>query len=315
MRIHFWGVRGSVPSPLTPEQVQSKIEAVVSRIGAKDTESPDSRETFIALLSPCLFGSVGGNTPCVQVTGTEGAHFLLDAGTGITSYGRAHDHPSDRRYALFLSHLHWDHIQGLPFFLPLYNPLSKIDVYTAGCEAEPALENQGREPFFPKEAGWIRVKERCTFHSVEFDSPFDVSGMRVTAHRMDHPGYSTAYRFDEAGKSFVYATDVEITGADFREKANTHGTFFQNVDTLVLDAQYTGSEYKKKKGWGHSSILTAVDFALSWQVRELILFHHDPGHDDRTLYGMLERAKDYAASFPGDSLSVRLATEGMEVVL
>ena len=116
MVIRFWGVRGSVPTPLTPEQVQAKIVAVVERITPRDIASQDARTRFLATLPDWLFGSLGGNSPCVELEADNGNKFILDAGSGLREYAIHGKPPKDLIYRIFMSHFHWDHIQGIPFF-------------------------------------------------------------------------------------------------------------------------------------------------------------------------------------------------------
>ena len=131
MKIRFWGVRGSVPTPLTPFQVQAKITAAIQRISEKDLKSPDARQKFISELPSWIYGTTGGNTSCVELLGENDSHIILDAGSGLRPLGKALAKTERKNFSIFLSHFHWDHIQGLPFFDPAYKPDSKIDFYSA----------------------------------------------------------------------------------------------------------------------------------------------------------------------------------------
>ena len=309
MKVRFWGVRGSLPSPLVARQIQSKISAVVQRITAKDIESADSRERFISELPTWIFGTVGGNTPCVEVRGNDGTEIILDAGTGIRALGKSEGLPKHKNFNLFLSHFHWDHIQGLPFFDPMYDEDAKITVYSALESAETLLRAQQRMPYFPVEMG-----DNFTFKTKKSGDTFSLGDFIVSLCRMTHPGDSHSFSFSENGKKLVYATDVELSRQDF-EETQEHISVFRDADCIILDSQYTVEESHKKVNWGHSSFCYAVDFSVRWGIKKLYLFHHEPSYDDRKLNAMLESARWYATYIAHSNVSVYLAKEGMELEL
>ena len=314
MLVRFWGVRGSIPTPLSPEQVQAKITAVVERISPADIASEEAKEKFIANLPDYLFGTVGGNSACVELRTDTGKEFILDCGSGLRSYCKNGIQPGDKHYYIFMSHFHWDHIQGLPFFDASFNPSAKIEIYSTFPAAERILEEQSRRPYFPKSACWPSVKKQFTFHLVEADKPFYVKGVKVTCHKMKHPGNSYSFCFEENGKKFIYATDVELQSADF-DTDGRNAKFFQDADMLILDSQYTVEEAIKKENWGHSSFCYAIDFAALWNVKNLYLFHHEPTYDDKKIYSILKSARWYAGYSAQVKTKVYLAIEGQEIEL
>lgn len=312
MNVRFWGVRGSLPAPLTPQQVQAKISAAVQRIRPKDIETEGARERFIASLPGWLYGTTGGNTSCVEVTSGGGTKLVLDAGTGLRAMGRLGARPGDLRYHLLLSHFHWDHIQGLPFFEPAYNPEARLDIYSPFDRIRERLEEQMREPYYP--VGMDALTKDIHFHTVEAERPFAVGDVTVSAMRMSHPGGSFAFAVEDGGRKLVYATDVELRSSDF-ERTAVHAAFFGGADVLIHDAQYTVEEAYAKQGWGHSPFCYAVDFAAAWGIRNLYLFHHDPAYDDRKLGEILQSARWYADYAAHDAVQVHLAAEGQEIRL
>ncbi len=312
MKVKFWGVRGSLPTPITPEQVQAKIYAIIERITPKDIESEDAKTRFIETLPPWLFGTVGGNTPCLELTTDNGSKFLLDCGTGLRVYGVNGQHPADEHYHIFMSHFHWDHIQGLPFFGPIFNPKAKIDFYSTFPAAERVLSEQNRLPYLPPNCSWEKVKKGFTFHQINEIEPFYVEGVKVTCKKMKHPGNSYAYSFEENGKKFIYATDVELRACDC-DRDRPENQFFDNADVLVLDSQYTGEEAIAKANWGHSIFCYAVDFANTWNAKHLYFFHHEPTYSDKKIYSILKAAKwyeDYSAKY---DIDLHIAIEGEEI--
>ncbi|MDR2742826.1 MAG: MBL fold metallo-hydrolase [Treponema sp.] len=313
MRIHFWGVCGSLPAPLLPEQIKSKISTVLERLTPRDIESPASKERFLAALPSWLFGTVGGNTPCVSVH-LEGFRELIvfDAGSGLRELGNSGtgESPKPVRYHIFLSHLHWDHIQGFPFFNPAYSQAAPIDFYFPKPGLEAFMSGQMRSPHFPVTLESTGAKKR--FHQLK--GPVTLKGAVITYRKMSHPGDSYAYRLDDGKRRFIYATDTELSAADFAgNKENI--AFFRYADLIVLDSQYTLGEAIEKYNWGHSSFSLAVDFAVNWKIKHLVLFHHDPAYDDKKLFHILQSARWYMERMNIKGIKISLAMEGMEITL
>ena len=313
MRIRFWGVRGSIPSPQLPSQIKSKISAVLERLTPQDLESPETRERFLADLPPWLFGTVGGNSPCVSVElDNTNEVIVFDAGTGIRELGISMDKekPKKSAYHIFFSHLHWDHISGIPFFNPAYNPSMKLDFYSPVPGMETAINGQMTSPYFPIYMESMGSKK--TFNVLS--SPINISGAEVSYRIMNHPGDSYSYKVDDGLNRFIYATDTELSSDDFL-KNDENNSFFAEADVIVIDAQYTLGEAIEKYNWGHSAFSLAVDFAANWNIKHMILFHHDPAYDDHKLYNILQSAKWYTERMSIRGIKISLAMEGMEIVL
>lgn len=312
MKVHFWGVRGSIPTPVTQEQIQAKISAVVQRITPKDLESPDARTRFLASLPQWLFGTVGGNTACVEFVSDSGTRFILDCGSGLREFA-VHGKPSsDNHYNILMSHFHWDHIQGIPFFSPLFNPKTTVDFYSTFPAAERILGVQNSCPYFPINASWDNIKNRFIFHLIQEGEPFYVDGIKITAKKMQHPGNSYAYAFEENGKKFVYATDIELRTSDF-DKRIEKNHIFENADVLVVDSQYAAEEALAKANWGHNIFCYAIDFASTWNAKSVYMYHHEPSYNDQKIYNMLEAARLYEDYNMRSDISVNLAIEGQEI--
>jgi len=257
MTIRFWGVRGSVASP-----------------GAGTHE-------------------VGGNTSTVEVR-CGGARFVFDAGTGMRALGNACLSEGDTDITLLLSHLHWDHIQGLPFFTPLYMSSTRLEILSAEVDegdARRALAAQMRAPTFPID--WENLPSSIEFSTFDASRQCVRGDVLIRALRLPHPGGDvTAYRLDCAGRSVVYATDVERS-SDIDDGMLE---FARGADVLIHDAQYTPEEYRgdsgpSRLGWGHSTFETAAQLARDAHVGRLLLFHHDPAHDDEAVARIEQRAR------------------------
>ncbi len=315
MNIHFWGVRGSVPSPLTPGQIKAKISTVLQRATPEDVASDEARERFLASLPRWVYGTVGGNTACVEVVMEKGPRLVFDAGSGIRVMGMLSAPPEDKHYHLLFSHFHWDHIQGLPFFGQAYNPRAIFDVYSPFPDMEKYLSEQMVAPYFPVPFG--AFTKNFTFHTVKPGEIFEIEGVKICCTEMFHPGKSYSYRveeIDENGKkkSFVYATDVELGDKDFVKTPET-AKVFENADVLILDSQYTVEELHNKPNWGHSAFCYAIDFAAVWNIKNLYLFHHEPTYDDRKIDLIYESAQWYANYSTNNEVTVHIAVEGQIV--
>jgi phosphoribosyl 1,2-cyclic phosphodiesterase len=255
LRLRFWGVRGSTPTP----QVENL--------------------TF------------GGNTSCVEIRTAEGDVIILDGGSGIRNLGQlllqeAAGKPIDVK--LFLTHFHWDHIQGIPFFAPIYGPKNRVAFYT-GVEGRPlqeTLEGQMAKPYFPVD--FDQVAATRTFESIEPGGFVESKGLKVIPFPLNHPQGATGYRIEYRGAVIVYATDYEHGVPRFDEILLRYA---KGADILICDAQYTVAEYETHKGWGHSTWRNAADVARSSGARQLFLFHHDPTHDDQEMMRITEDAR------------------------
>ena len=308
MDVRFWGVRGSIPTPLTAQQVMTKIEAVVQRISPNDLSSLDARQRFLASLPASIYGTVGGNSACVEMKDSKDNVFLLDAGSGIREFSKKGEQPANNTYHIFLSHYHWDHIQGLPFFDSAYHKDCNLIIYSASPDAEEILSKQMDFPYFPiqYEDGF---KSNITFKCIPVDEPFTVGNCRITAKKMSHPGSSYSYSFEENGRKLIYATDVELSE---KELLNTDSNvnFFSNADSIIIDTQYTVEEAFNKENWGHSDFSYAIDFAKHWNMKNIYLFHHEPTYDDKKLFSILQSAQWYSQYVLNTDIKIYLAQEG-----
>jgi phosphoribosyl 1,2-cyclic phosphodiesterase len=313
MRVHFWGVRGSLPSPLLPGQIKSKISAIIERLTPEDLASQENRERFMAGLPPWLFGAVGGNTPCITVHMKNSPEVLVfDAGSGIREMGIAmvREQPKPSAYRLFFSHFHWDHIQGLPFFGPAYDPSVSLDFYSPVPEMEQIIQDQMRPPLFPVRMD--TMGSRRSFHILK--GPLSLGGLTISYKKMNHPGGCYSYLVDDGKHRLIYATDTELTAVDF-SKDEENSLFFKNADLIIIDCQYTLGEAIEKYNWGHNAFSMAADFAANWGIKHMVLFHHEPTYSDHKIYNMLQSASWYLERMSIRGIELSLATEGLEIEL
>ncbi|HEV8584252.1 MAG TPA: response regulator [Methylomirabilota bacterium] len=285
MRIRFWGTRGSLAKP-----------------------GPDTVR-------------YGGNTSCIEVRAADGTVIVLDCGTGAHDLGQALLAPGERprRGHLLISHTHWDHIQGFPFFGPLFVPDTEWDVYAPrglSHSLEATLAGQMQYAYFPITLGQMGATIR--YHDID-EGTFEAGGVRVIARYMNHPAVTLGYRLEADGVVLVYATDHEPhsphqLAAPIHHEDQRHVDFLAGADLVVHDAQYTEAEYPAKMTWGHSPATQAVDFAVAARARMLALFHHDPDRDDDGVDRLVEVCRARARK-AGSPLDIFAAAEGQMIDL
>ena len=296
MRLRFWGTRGSLAKP-GPTTVR-----------------------------------YGGNTSCVEVRTADGTLIILDCGTGAHGLGQvlAAEGPQPVHGHLLITHTHWDHIQGFPFFAPLFVPSNVWDIYAPGGlgkRLEETLAGQMEYAYFPVTLEQLGATIR--YHDL-VEGAFDVGESHVLARYLNHPGLTLGYRLQAGGAVVIYATDHEPHAGPQPEASSESGAgshvlpvhredqghieFLRGADLVIHDAQYTAAEYPQKVGWGHSPIEYAVDVALAAGVKQLALFHHDPTHDDDTLDRLVEVCRRRVAACHG-ALAVFAAAEGLVIEL
>jgi phosphoribosyl 1,2-cyclic phosphodiesterase len=288
MRVRFWGTRGSIPTP-----------------------GPDTVR-------------YGGNTSCVELRTDGGSLVILDAGTGLRELGRdllsgANGTPITAD--IFLTHTHWDHIQGIPFFAPIYQEGNRFTIWgvpSPEADVERVVRDQMSSVVFPLPFDQVPA-------TVEFRELLGTSqttdGCEVTAFRLRHPGGAVGYRVAEPGRnggSFVYISDNELgEGGEYAERAKWRSDlvdFVRGAGVLVHDSTYTAEEYIRHRGWGHSTYDEAVQLALDAGVKQLILFHHNPDRSDDDVDRCLIHCRATVTA-RGRDLSILAAAEGLSLTV
>lgn len=277
VHVQFWGVRGSIPTP-GPETVR-----------------------------------YGGNTSCVTVEGGDGKVYIFDAGSGIRPLGIAlvgAGRLPVEAY-VFITHTHWDHIQGLPFFVPSFIPGNTVHLHGSPGDSwnlEEAISGQMAQQYFPVSMDMLAAE--LSFTHVE-PGEFTAGNATVRTAALNHGGSAIGYRLELSGCSVAYVTDDEPLGGPNDLTPNPESlTLARGADLLIHDCQFTIKEYREgKEGWGHSPLDYVVRFAVEARVRRLVLFHHDPMHNDMFIDRMVAEARMMAAK-QGAGLTISAASEG-----
>ncbi len=289
MHLHFWGTRGSIPSP-GPHTVR-----------------------------------YGGNTPCVELRTDAGWLVILDAGTGIRELGRSlieRANGTPIRGDIFLTHAHWDHIQGLPFFAPVFQAGNHFTIW-GSASLETSIDRVVRDQMSPVvfPVTFEQLDASIDFRELRTDAADGHAGYRVSSFAVRHPGGALGYRFtDDArpSRALVYISDNEIadgtkysSSADWRDRLVA---FAQGASVLVHDATYTLEEYDHHRGWGHSTYRDALELAIDAGVETLVLFHHKPERHDDEVDRRVQECRAHAAS-RGSRLHVVAAAEGLSLTV
>ena len=265
----------------------------------------------------------GGNTPCVEAMSDSGTTLVIDAGTGANALGKALMEQGRAAHGhILISHTHWDHIQGLPFFAPLFVPDAEWHIYGPrgiGQTLQDLLAAQMDYAYFP--VAHNAFAARLHYHEV-VEGGFSVEDVRIATQYLNHPALTVGYRLAADGASMVYASDHEPhdrRAAEGHLEAGESGDaahleFLRDADLVIHDAQYTAAEYPAKIGWGHSTIEYAVDVAMAANVRKLALYHHDPTRSDEAVDQLISAARERVAR-AADHLSVVGAAEGSVIEL
>jgi phosphoribosyl 1,2-cyclic phosphodiesterase len=303
MKVRFWGVRGSIPVP--------------------------GRAT----------NRYGGNTSCVEVRPRRAAPIIIDAGTGIRRLGKSLMEDSFRdgkgKCSILISHTHWDHVQGLPFFSPLYRAGNKIQIFARqrDLHLEAVFSQQHNAPYFPVPLNAMQAE--MSFHELIEGASFDIGAAKITCARLNHPWVAIAYRVDVDGASVVYCSDTApftdmLLGRDFMERPPDMGTLSpsildelaamragvvalaKNTDLLIYDTQFTPDEYSVRPHWGHSRPDDAIEIARAANVKALCLFHHAPLRSDDDNDKILATYREVTQA---DKFELVSAYEGLEIPL
>ena len=318
MRVRFWGTRGSLPVAAKATAVRRKVaHALVLANGRRFTDEADALAFVDSDLDFATGRTYGGATSCVEIEGGDGSFIVCDMGSGLREFGLSATarcgagHKSE--YHFFLSHLHWDHIMGFPFFVAAFDPEAIITIHSGHADAETALRRQQEEISFPVPFDWLRAKIR--FVKLEPGRSYDIAGLNVKLIRQYHAHDSYGFRFDDGQRTVIYSTDSEHRLGDMEHEARFEA-FFARADVVICDTMYSlADSVTMKEDWGHSSNLVAVDLCHAAASKRLVLFHHEPAYSDEDIQRMHTETIRYEELMREDrpTLEIICAYDGLEL--
>lgn len=317
-KVRFWGTRGSLPVALTAAGVRRKLSEVLRTAGGRIFATDADVEQFLDGLPFPVTGTYGGHSSCVEIETGGPDYFVCDMGSGLRPFGQAamarRAGAAGQTFHIFQSHLHWDHIMGLPFFVPAFLPGNRVVIYGGHAELESALRRQQERPSFPVDFSIFGAK--MEFVHLEPGRVYDIAGVRVRTLLQRHAGDSYGYRFESQGKVLVYSTDSEHPWKE-TEHLERFVEFFRDADLVIFDAMYSLADaITVKADWGHSSNVVGVELCQRAGARHLCMFHHEPVFDDAAIEAVLGETRRLEEITRSTSrLQVSAAYDGLEIGL
>jgi len=281
LKVRFLGVRGSLPSPLAPSEIDDRIVSLLEDfLEFRKSQSSLSPRDFVDSIPFEKKGGFGGNTPCIEYTFGED-RLIIDGGSGIRALGaELMAGPCGKgkgELHIYLTHFHWDHLIGFPFFVPIFIPGNTIHIYGVHQELEAVFKTLFKKPYFP--VPFEQLGAKLVFHSVPPRMPFSIGSIKVTPYQLDHPDPCWGARVEAGGRSVAHCVDTEATRTT-DEQLGADLPLYQNADLMIFDAMYTLGEAIEKMNWGHSAATIGLDLAFRQNIRKVVFMHHDPSSSD-----------------------------------
>lgn len=293
LKIKLWGIRGSLPAPLPPEDLSEKVSQLLRQYELERGKKNVTIDQFINSLSDIEKGGYGGHTSCVEVSSIK-SNLIIDGGSGLrrlgdrmmleaAGVGRGQIH-------ILMTHFHWDHLIGLPFFTPIFVPGNEIHFYAVQEDLEENIRRVFHKPNFP--VPFEKLPSKIFFHKLEPRKARMFEDVKVTPYQLDHPDPCWGYRIEHGGKVFSHCVDSECTRVT-PEQLGLDLPLYQNVDLMIFDAQYTFLEAAERVNWGHSSGPIGIDLAMREKAKQVLFIHHDPAAPDEKIRLAETQTKEY----------------------
>jgi phosphoribosyl 1,2-cyclic phosphodiesterase len=322
--IKFWGVRGSIPSAPPPAEWASHFEGLLRNFFAMGYRELNQVSKYMQSLETPLVGGYGAATTCVEVQSGQ-SQLIIDGGSGIRNLSERIMTGTTGRakgpFHILMTHFHWDHMIGLPFFTPNFIPGTEVHYYAVQPELESLVKGLFRKPYFP--VPFETLKSKIHFHVLEPRKEIAIGGFKVTPYLLDHPDPCWGYRIQAGNKVYAHCVDTEGTRVT-REALGADLPLYQGVDLMYFDAQYTLPELAEKANWGHSAAQVGLDIAIREGVPKILFAHHDPGARIDHVLELKRQTKEYLDSLIHGARDIGEQTpkiwwdfvhEGMEIQL
>lgn len=317
MKLKFWGTRGSIPISVIASDIRAKLIAALTGAIGRQLDTPEKIADYVDNeLGFDVRGTFGGHSSCVELITGGPEHVIFDMGSGARPLGQAmlqrYGPGAPQTYHVFMSHVHWDHIMGFPFFAPVYIPGNRIIIH--GCHAvlEEAFRRQQAAPSFPVD--FSQLAAHIEFDRLTPGQRYRIAGLEVVPKLQRHEGDSYGYRFEAQGKAVVYSTDSEHKVGDNAER-EAFIAFFREADVVIFDAMYALADaISVKADWGHSSNIMGVELCQAARVRCLCMYHHEPAYDDARIASVLQETQRFEEiTRDGHRLEVISGYDGLEL--
>lgn len=315
MYVKFWGTRGSIPAPVSSEIIQQKIRQALEGAAGLNLADKTVLDQYLARLPFTVQHTVGGNTPCLELRSGE-QRLIIDAGSGIRLLGLELMAdglgPGQRQIDLLITHTHWDHLQGFPFFRPAFIPGNRLTFYSPFADLRERLEQQQDPLFFPVSLDYMQADR--SYRQIPENEWTQFGRFRVYPLRLSHPGETYGYRIEAGTTCLVMASDSEYKRLD-PASTERYVQFFKGADLLIFDAQYSLSQVLDKADWGHSTAVMGAELAHRAGAKRLALFHHDPTSSDEEIWSAKEQAEAYLMHRGAANCNIMIAYDGLSVEL
>ena len=293
MYVKFWGTRGSIPASISSPSVSNKIRQALEGAAGLDLTDEATLERYLDRLPFVVQSTMGGNTPCLEIR-SGGQILIIDAGSGLRLLGldlmERGFLQGNQRADILMTHTHWDHIQGFPFFRPAFIPTNHLVFHSPFDDLKERLNKQQQPTFFPVPLSHMRAK--FEFEQLTENRWYRLGNFNIYPVKLSHPGSAYGYRIEDGQSCLVCAFDAAYERLD-AAGTESYVEFFRQADLVIFDAQYSLTEALDRPDWGHSSAIMGAELAFRAGVRRLALFHHDPSSSDEQIWAGKEQAEAY----------------------
>lgn len=324
LTVKFWGVRGSVPSAPPPTDWVFHVEGVLRNFFSSGYRDPSQITKYMQSLDVPQVGGYGASTTCVEIQSAK-SQLIIDGGSGLRNLSERIMSGTTGRFKgafhIYMTHFHWDHVIGLPFFTPHFIPGCEVHYYGVQEDLEKLIRGIFCKPYFP--VPFEALKAKVVFHVLEPRKPVKIDDITITPYQLDHPDPCWGLKVEAAGKTYSHCVDTEGTRVT-REELGEDLPLYQNVDLMYFDAQYTLPELAEKANWGHSAAQVGLDLALRENIKHVLFAHHDPGARIEHVLELKRQTAEYYESrkrFAAENQSALpevkwdFAHEGLEIKL